>query len=202
MNEPWKNTTHDWGTTVDEAHLSLIASHPSTFAPSGVLHLLHEVLAYVADEAEAVQASSRRCEVTLHEDGSISVCDYGRGTNTRRDEGGRVVRKPVMATKDLRFFDDPDAPALPDGHPRKGISVVAALSELLMHENRRHDGGWRQRYTHGIPIDGLDVLNTDGSTGTLVHYRPVTSLEALRPGDLTSLPSDWPMLDFTSRDDR
>jgi len=34
-----------------------------------------------------------------------------------------------MAAKDLRFFDHPDAETLPDGHARRGMSVVAALSQ-------------------------------------------------------------------------
>ena len=58
-----------------------------------------------------------------------AVADNGRGTDTRYDERGEPVRKPVMATKDLRFFDTAGAELLPDGHPRRGMSVVAALSE-------------------------------------------------------------------------
>lgn len=47
----------------------------------------------------------------------------GRGTDTRFDSRGVAVKKPVMATRDPRFFDHPD-----HGYPRRGMSVVAALS--------------------------------------------------------------------------
>ena len=97
---PWRNTTHDWASSVDAGHLAEVRRHPARFAPGGVLHLVLEVIAYVADEAESTAAG--RCIVTLHNDGSVSVADNGRGTETRYHEQGRPIRKPVMATKDLR----------------------------------------------------------------------------------------------------
>jgi len=95
------------------------------------------------------------CVVTLHADGSVSVADNGRGTDTRYDDRGRPIKKPVIATRDLRFFDFPDAQRLPDGHPRRGMSTVAALSEWLTHTNRRSNGAWTQRYEHGVPVTDL-----------------------------------------------
>ncbi|MFF4037447.1 hypothetical protein [Streptomyces sp. NPDC001816] len=83
-----------------------------------------------------------------------------------------------MATKDLRFFDFPDAEHLPDGHPRRGMSVVAALSEWLMHTNRRLDGAWTQRYEHGVPVTDLEPLQADGTTGTLIRFLPDTALRS------------------------
>ncbi|MER6521023.1 ATP-binding protein [Streptomyces sp. NPDC001553] len=166
----WRNTTHDWASSVDPEHLALIRRDPAGLAPGGVRQLVLEVLAYAADEAEYRGAG--RCTVTLHPDGSVSVADDGRGTDTRFDEHGRPVRKPVMATKDLRFFDHPDAESLPDGHPRRGMSVVAALSEWLVHTNRRASGAWSQRYEHGVPATGLTPIADDGTTGTVVHFRP------------------------------
>jgi DNA gyrase subunit B len=113
----WVNTTHDWSATVDRDHLALIRTEPDRYSPGGALHLVLEVLAYADDEAEW---SGRRgaCTVTLHGDGSVSVADDGRGTDTRLDEHGRPIRKPVMATRDLRFFDNPTPVPLPDGAPR------------------------------------------------------------------------------------
>lgn len=126
--EGWTDTAHDWQAGVDRAHLLLIGGQPDSLVPGGVRHLLHEVLAYVADEVEAMGGGSPKCDVAVLVDGSLCVRDYRRGTDTRYDEGGRVVRKPVMATKDLRFFDAPQGPTLPDGHPRKGMSLVSVAS--------------------------------------------------------------------------
>ncbi|MEU1365740.1 ATP-binding protein [Streptomyces sp. NPDC005803] len=172
----WRNTTHDWAGVVDLGHLEGIRRDPAAYAPGGAAHLILEVLAYAADEAES--NGGGHALVTLHPDGSVSVADDGRGTDTRRDERGEVVKKPVMATKDLRFFDLPEAPTLPDGHPRRGMSVVAALSEHLVHTNRRRNGSWTQRYEHGVPVTGLDPVDDDGTTGTLVRFRPAGPLRA------------------------
>lgn len=193
----WRNTTHDWASTVDSHHLARIRRDPELFAPGGVRHLILEVLAYAADEA--ANHAGGRATVTLHPDGSVSVADNGRGTDTRVDDRGRTVRKPVMATKDLRFFDFPDAQRLPDGHPRRGMSVVAALSEWLVHTNRRHDGSWTQRYEHGIPTSGLVPVargNTTGATGTTVHFR--STLRAPAATELGHTEA-WPHLTVETR---
>ncbi len=168
--------THDWTREVDVDHLARIRRDPAEFAPGGVGHLILEVVAYAADEAE--YAGGGRCTVTLHADGSVSVADDGRGTAVRFDEGGQPVRKPVMSTKDLRFFDLPDAQLLADGHPRRGISVVAALSEWLVHTNRRQEGAWTQRYEHGVPATGLLPAGVAEATGTTVRFRPDEELRA------------------------
>lgn len=175
----WQNTTHDWTRDVDVDHLERIRRDPATFAPGGVTHLVLEVLAYAADEAESSGAEGLAV-VTLHDDGSISVADNGRGTDTRVDAEGHTVKKPVMATKDLRFFDTP-SDTLPDGHHRRGMSVVAALSEWLIHTNRRVNGSWTQRYERGIPVTDLTPVESDGTTGTTVHFRPTRPLTSLTP---------------------
>ncbi|WP_327260511.1 ATP-binding protein [Streptomyces sp. NBC_01232] len=191
----WVNTTHDWADTVDADHLGRIRREPGEFAPGGPGHLVLEVVAYAADEAAS--RGGGRCVVTLHADGSVSVQDDGRGTDTRVDEHGRVVKKPVMATKDLRFFDHPEAERLPDGHPRRGMSTVAALSEWLIHTNRRLNGSWSRRYEHGVPVTGLESVETDGTTGTCVRFLPAEGLRshgALTADDPARWSGHWPAL--------
>lgn len=173
-----ENTTHDWSASVDVGHLEAIGRDPATYAPGGATHLLLEVLAYAAEEAAA--RGGGRAVVTFHDDGSISVADDGRGTDTRLDAAGRPIRKPVMATKDLRFFDTPSE-ILPDGFPRRGMSVVAALSDWLVHTNRRVEGSWTQRYERGRPMTDLTPIDPDGTTGTTVRFRPVAELRPAEP---------------------
>lgn len=191
----WRNTTHDWASAVDIDHLSCVRNDAATIAPGGVLHLILEVVAYAADEAESTGGG--RCTVTLHTDSSVSVADEGRGTDTRFDALGRAVKKPVMASKDLRFFDHPDAQLLPDGHPRRGMSVVAALSEWLIHTNRRAGGAWVQRYEQGVPATDLTPIADDGTTGTVVHFLPDESLRTslgATADELARFVASWPHL--------
>lgn len=144
------------------------------------------MLAYALDEA--AEGATRSIEIVVHADCSFSVVDEGRGTDTRRDADGTWVVKPVMATRDLRFFDVPDAPLLPDGFPRSGMSVVAALSSWLVHTNVRAEGAWSARYEHGLPVGRPCTISGDGARGTSVRFRPdpdifgdeVIDLERLR----------------------
>ncbi|WP_202866124.1 hypothetical protein [Kribbella turkmenica] len=197
MTQPrrdWVNTTHDWAGTVDHDHLGLIRSEAARYAPGGLRHLVLEVLAYPEDEAESARRRGA-CTVTLHADGSIAVDDDGRGTDTRLDEHSQPIRKPIMATQDLRFFADPPSPLLPDGHPRRGMSVVAALSDWLVHTNRRRNGSWTQRYEYGVPVTDLEPIGpTFGQradepapvTGTTVrfHADPAYVAGAVSAADL------------------
>jgi len=172
----WTVTTHDWARDADIEHIQLIQTDLTSFARS-TWHLVLEVLAYAREEAESTGAG--RVTLTLHADGSIEIADNGRGTDTRTDAIGRPVRKPVMATRDVRFFDNPHAPVLPDGYPRRGLSVVAASSEMLIHTNHRHDGAWTQRYEHGLPVSDLQTRPSDGTTGTTVTLTPSPDLPPL-----------------------
>jgi DNA gyrase subunit B len=164
--------------------------------------LLLEVVAYVADEAAC--GHGEHCEITLFAEGSISVADDGRGTDTQRDAEGRVVKKPVLSSKDLRFFDSPTAQVLPDGQPRRGMSVVAALSDWLTHVNRRVSGSWHQRYERGVLVTDLVEIPDDGTTGTKVHFRPDGSLAGKQAEvvEIERLTSQWEHLTVVVRDHR
>jgi topoisomerase-4 subunit B len=192
----WVNTTHDWSAVVDFDHLSQIQIHREQYAPGGLVHLLLEVVAYANEEAKSLGRQGN-CTITLHGDGSVSVADDGRGTDTRPDEDGRSIKKPVMTTKDLRFFDGTPTVRLPDGAPRRGISVVAALSEWLIHTNRRHNGAWTQRYENGIPATDLVAVEGDGTTGTTVTFMPDSAMrhpDRLTPAQVQEVASRFPRL--------
>lgn len=180
----WTNTTHDWFASVDRAHIAQVRARALDLAPGGLEHLILEVLAYAADEAEVEGGGT--AVVTLHA-GGASIADAGRGTDTRADDEGRFVKKPVMATRDLRFFDAQTPPTLPDGHARRGMSVVCALSSELVHVNRRLNGSWLQRYMAGVPVTDLLPIPDDGTTGTTVSFTLDPSLGLTATADLARL---------------
>lgn len=196
-----RTETHDWSALVDRDHLADVRTRAVELG--GVAHMLLEVLAYPAEEA--AENDGGRCEVTLLADGSVRVADAGRGTAVFRDADGRVLRKPVMATRDVRFFGADDAPPLPDGRPRRGMSVVAALSSRLEHTNRRAEGTWTQAYAHGIPESDLAELPGDGTTGTTVLFRVDPALVPAEPVTAAAIrawAADWPALAVGVVDER
>jgi DNA gyrase subunit B len=161
------NTTHDWASSVDLDHLKDVRSRAAEFARGGLTHLILEVLAYAADEAEERAGGAALLTLT---NGTATIADDGRGTDTRASGFGQVVRKPVVSTKDLRFFDSATPVLLPDGLPRRGLSVVAALSTELRHTNRRANGSWTQVYAHGVPVADVTELPPDGTCGTTIRF--------------------------------
>ncbi len=76
------------------------------------------------------------------------------------------------------------------------MSVVAALSEWLIHTNRRSNGVWRQRYEHGVPVTDLERLVPDGIAGTTVQFQPSRMIDKLRAADVADLTAlrRWPDL--------
>ncbi|MEP7332671.1 MAG: ATP-binding protein [Terracoccus sp.] len=197
-------TTHDWAKDVDRAHLVAIQDRRDLYGAGGVRHLILEVLSYANDEAESLGRVGR-ARVIMRPNATVTVVDDGRGTDTRTDSEGHVIRKPVMATKDIRFFDSVNSPRLPDGLPRRGMSTVAALSTELVHENHRTHGSWSQTYRQGIPEDQLRQLRKSDTTGTSVTFRTdVEGPDALTAGDLAAFPwlhveVDQPSVSFRSR---
>jgi len=163
-------TTHDWASPLDVDHLDTIRREQRRFAVGGVTHLALEVLAYALDEA--AEGTTRRVIIRCCADGSVLITDDGRGTDTRAADDGVMMVKPIMATADLRFFDVPSPPVLPDGQPRCGMSVVAALSSWVEHTNVRANGAWVARYERGWPVGVPRTLPPGRPTGTTVHLRP------------------------------
>ena len=172
MSDPssWRVTTHDWTRGVDLDHLEALRDRSGNAAAGGRRHLILEVLAY-ADEEAASLGRVGTAVVTTHADGRVTIADDGRGTDTRRDAAGRVIRKPVMATADVRFLDRSTAPSLPDGLPRRGMSSVAGVSSELVHENHRETGSWSQSYRFGVPDRELVEVAARGGSGTTVSFR-------------------------------
>lgn len=167
--ESWAPTTHDWAEELDLPHLDQARRRAQPIGPAELVHMILEVLAYADDEAES-QGVTGAAHVGIRAN-EVTVTDTGRGTDTRLDEFGAVIRKPVMATRDVRFYDRADAPLLPDGRQRQGMSTVAAVCEELVHVNRRSDGAWSQSYRFGVPATDLVPVTHWSGTGTTVQLR-------------------------------
>ena len=137
----------------------------------GLHHLVYEILDNAVDEAMA--GYCRRVQITIQEDGRISVEDDGRGIPVDVHEGtGKSGLETVMTTLHAGGKFGGAAYKVSGGLHGVGASVVNALSEELEAEVRRDGGTHRQRYVRGVPQGEVRAGPRTREHGTTVTFRP------------------------------
>ena len=137
----------------------------------GLHHLVYEILDNAVDEAMAGYCT--RVEISISEDGWISVVDNGRGIPIdKHPKTGKSALETVMTTLHAGGKFGGGAYKVTGGLHGVGGSVVNALSEALRAEVKRQGWQYSQEYVRGIPSGNLAKGEKTTEHGTTVSFKP------------------------------
>ncbi len=136
-------------------------------------HLFAEVIDNSMDEAVAGHASW--IDVSLSEDGFLTITDNGRGipVDPHPKYKDKSALEVIMTTLHAGGKFDSKVYETSGGLHGVGISVVNALSEELVVEVARNRKLYRQTFRRGLADGSLELVgDTHNRRGTMVRFKP------------------------------
>lgn len=156
--------------------LEAVRKRPAMYIGStdvrGLHHLVYEIVDNSVDEA--LNGYGKEIKVILHEDGSVSVTDHGRGMPIGMHKTGKSTVEVILTVLHAGGkFGQEGGYKTSGGLHGVGSSVVNALSEWLTVTIHRDQAIYEQRFEHGgKPVSKLTKIGKAKDTGTTLRFKP------------------------------
>jgi len=159
--------------------LEPVRKRPGMYIGSTGAEGLHHTIKELADNCidEVIAGHATEVSVVLHEDGSATVTDDGRGIPvSTHPKTGKSTLETVLTVLHAGGKFGSGGYKVSSGLHGVGSSVVNALSTKMIATVKRDGYVWTQEYAVGVPVSDIKKGEKTSETGTSITFYPDGSI--------------------------
>ncbi len=156
----------------------------------GYNHLLFEIIDNAVDEALAGYCRNITIKLEQDSDGYdiAEVSDDGRGIPVDiMPKENKPALEVIMTSIHAGAKFDNKAYKVSGGLHGVGLTVVNALSERTDVTVKRNGNAYRESFSRGTPISGLETIGKTTESGTIVRFKPDKQIFSVNKFDVTAI---------------